>query len=242
MRGGDSRACGYPYGVLKAPGVHARGQHGGYPHRLLMPRCNSPPWSCGAWPAMVGDIGACASRLVRVVCARPRCVARFESRCAGRGAAAIRPGNSPGNGARRRVAKARFHSAHRLWLGGDPRLHYPLWRCGASPWSPFRHLFLPVYGCSRASIRSKRFAAACQKLNIKHKFTRAYRPQTNGKAERFIQSALREWAYGASPITTPRSALPCSVGGLTITTGIGRIKAFKAYLPSLALPGPETTS
>ncbi len=26
--------------------------------------------------------------------------------------------------------------------------------------------------------------------------TRAYRPQTNGKAERFIQSALREWAYG----------------------------------------------
>jgi transposase InsO family protein len=28
------------------------------------------------------------------------------------------------------------------------------------------------------------------------KFTRAYRPQTNGKAERFIQSALREWAYG----------------------------------------------
>ncbi|MCP6756354.1 integrase core domain-containing protein, partial [Klebsiella pneumoniae] len=32
-------------------------------------------------------------------------------------------------------------------------------------------------------------------LGIKHKFTRAYRPQTNGKAERFIQSALREWAY-----------------------------------------------
>jgi transposase InsO family protein len=44
--------------------------------------------------------------------------------------------------------------------------------------------------------RSKRFAAACRRLNIKHKFTRAYRPQTNGKAERFIQSALREWAYG----------------------------------------------
>jgi transposase InsO family protein len=33
-------------------------------------------------------------------------------------------------------------------------------------------------------------------LGITHKFTRAYRPQTNGKAERFIQSALREWAYG----------------------------------------------
>jgi transposase InsO family protein len=47
-----------------------------------------------------------------------------------------------------------------------------------------------------AQFRSKPFAAACQALGLKHKFTRAYRPQTNGKAERFIQSALREWAYG----------------------------------------------
>lgn len=47
-----------------------------------------------------------------------------------------------------------------------------------------------------SAFRSKRFAAACRALNIKHKFTRPYRPQTNGKAERFIQSALREWAYG----------------------------------------------
>ena len=30
---------------------------------------------------------------------------------------------------------------------------------------------------------------------MQHKFTRPYRPQTNGKAERFIQSALREWTY-----------------------------------------------
>jgi transposase InsO family protein len=47
-----------------------------------------------------------------------------------------------------------------------------------------------------SAFRSKRFAAACRALKLKHKFTRAYRPQTNGKAERFIQSALREWAYG----------------------------------------------
>lgn len=40
------------------------------------------------------------------------------------------------------------------------------------------------------------FGAACLELGISQKFTRAYRPQTNGKAERFIQSALREWAYG----------------------------------------------
>ena len=47
-----------------------------------------------------------------------------------------------------------------------------------------------------SAFRSKRFAAACRKLGLKHSFTRPYRPQTNGKAERFIQSALREWAYG----------------------------------------------
>lgn len=47
-----------------------------------------------------------------------------------------------------------------------------------------------------SAFRSKEFRQACQQLGITHKFTRAYRPQTNGKAERFIQSALREWAYG----------------------------------------------
>ena len=46
------------------------------------------------------------------------------------------------------------------------------------------------------AFRSKPFAQACTELHIKHRFTRPYRPQTNGKAERFIQSALREWAYG----------------------------------------------
>jgi transposase InsO family protein len=40
------------------------------------------------------------------------------------------------------------------------------------------------------------FGAACLELGIAQKFTRAYRPQTNGKAERFVQSVLREWAYG----------------------------------------------
>lgn len=46
------------------------------------------------------------------------------------------------------------------------------------------------------AFHSAPFAQACTQLNIKHRFTRPYRPQTNGKAERFIQSALREWAYG----------------------------------------------
>ena len=47
-----------------------------------------------------------------------------------------------------------------------------------------------------SAFRSKSFAQACTELNVNHRFTRPYRPQTNGKAERFIQSALREWAYG----------------------------------------------
>ncbi len=47
-----------------------------------------------------------------------------------------------------------------------------------------------------AAFRSKDFGGACRDLGLKHSFTKPYRPQTNGKAERFIQSALREWAYG----------------------------------------------
>lgn len=43
--------------------------------------------------------------------------------------------------------------------------------------------------------RSKVFLRACERLNIKPIRTRPYTPQTNGKAERFIQTALREWAY-----------------------------------------------
>jgi transposase InsO family protein len=43
--------------------------------------------------------------------------------------------------------------------------------------------------------RSRAFAKACKKLGLKHIFTKPYTPKTNGKAERFIQTSLREWAY-----------------------------------------------
>jgi transposase InsO family protein len=39
-------------------------------------------------------------------------------------------------------------------------------------------------------------AAACSELGLNHLRTLPYRPRTNGKAERFIQTLLREWAYG----------------------------------------------
>ena len=43
--------------------------------------------------------------------------------------------------------------------------------------------------------RSTPFRAACKRLGLRQIFTRPYTPRTNGKAERFIQTALREWAY-----------------------------------------------
>jgi transposase InsO family protein len=43
--------------------------------------------------------------------------------------------------------------------------------------------------------RSRHFRHACAQAGIKHRTTRAYRPQTNGKAERFIQTLIRGWAY-----------------------------------------------
>jgi transposase InsO family protein len=42
---------------------------------------------------------------------------------------------------------------------------------------------------------SRALAQTCRQLGLKHRFTRPYTPRTNGKAERFIQTALREWAY-----------------------------------------------
>jgi|SRR5262245_4479252 len=42
---------------------------------------------------------------------------------------------------------------------------------------------------------SRLFSSACRHLRLQHLRTRPYRPRTNGKAERFIQTLLREWAY-----------------------------------------------
>ena len=53
-------------------------------------------------------------------------------------------------------------------------------------------------------------AETCRELRLRHLRTRPYRPQTNGKAERFIQTMLREWAYGRlfSCSRERREALP----------------------------------
>jgi transposase InsO family protein len=48
-----------------------------------------------------------------------------------------------------------------------------------------------------SAYRSTIHAIACRALHIRHLRTRPYRPQTNGKAERFIRTLLGGWAYGA---------------------------------------------
>ena len=48
-----------------------------------------------------------------------------------------------------------------------------------------------------SAYRSTLHAVACHAIGIRHRRTRPYRPQTNGKAERFIRTMLAGWAYGA---------------------------------------------
>jgi len=55
--------------------------------------------------------------------------------------------------------------------------------------------------------RSKAFRQTCKASGLRHIFTRPYTPKTNGKAERFIQTSLREWAYAqAYPNSQHRAA------------------------------------
>ncbi|KAA1193996.1 IS481 family transposase [Pseudohalioglobus sediminis] len=49
-----------------------------------------------------------------------------------------------------------------------------------------------------APYRSGAFKRLCRRLGLKHSRTKPYSPRTNGKAERFIQTALKEWAYARS--------------------------------------------
>ena len=54
--------------------------------------------------------------------------------------------------------------------------------------------------------RSGAFAKACRRLGIKHIRTKPYTPRTNGKAERFIQTSLREWAYARAYLNSRQRA------------------------------------
>jgi transposase InsO family protein len=78
------------------------------------------------------------------------------------------------------------------------------------------------------------FRDACRNLGIKHIRTKPYTPRTNGKAERFIQTALREWAYAKAYPTSDRRAQELPIwlhqynwhrphGGINSQTPISRL-------------------
>ena len=57
-----------------------------------------------------------------------------------------------------------------------------------------------------ACYKSLAFQKACKRLGLRHIRTKPYTPKTNGKAERFIQTSLREWAYAQAYNTSKERA------------------------------------
>ena len=86
-----------------------------------------------------------------------------------------------------------------------------------------------------ACYKSKAFDRTCRELGLKHVRTKPYTPKTNGKAERFIQTALREWAYAIAYPTSQCRAAELQVwlhrynwhrphGGIKSKTPISRLR------------------
>ena len=107
----------------------------------------------------------------------------------------------------------------------------------------YRSLGMKVTGImtdNGSCYRAKAFAKMCRRLRLKHIFTRPYRPQTNGKAERFIQTALREWAYARAYDTSDQRAkdLPIWLHHYNWHRPHGSLEA-KPPISRLALPGDD---
>lgn len=78
-----------------------------------------------------------------------------------------------------------------------------------------------------------------QRLRLKHGRTKPYSPHNNGKAERFTQTALREWAYARSYASSAERGrhLPASIN----TTGTGRMPVWMITLWFVGWAFPRTT-
>ena len=91
-----------------------------------------------------------------------------------------------------------------------------------------------------SSYRSYRFRQVCCQMGIKHRRTRPYSPQTNGKAERFIQTAMREWAYGIHwPDSEQRNL---ALAPWTHYYNFARPHGSLQYQPPISRSDPGTTS
>ena len=86
--------------------------------------------------------------------------------------------------------------------------------------------------CYRAGL----WRSTCNQLGIRPKRTRPYRPQTNGKAERFIQTLLREWAYGRvyATSTERKGVLPTYLNHYNCHREHGSLRM---KTPSTRMPG-----
>ena len=82
--------------------------------------------------------------------------------------------------------------------------------------------------------RSRPFAAAIQAVGARHKTTRPYRPQTNGKVERFIKTLIEEWAY-ARFYPTNQARLDALPGWLDFYNHRRPHTALKGLTPAAAL-------
>ncbi len=93
-----------------------------------------------------------------------------------------------------------------------------------------------------SAYRSHHWGQACGGLALRHLRTRPYSPRTNGKAERFIQTSLREWARacpragasrtrGRARLRARPSAPPRSSPGSSITTPPGRMPPWPTSRP-----------
>ena len=141
-----------------------------------------------------------------------------------------------------------------LWLGVRPHLHDDASRLSFTQIHPdekatsaVAHLKASVAWYQSLGVSVRRvmtdngscynafaFRDACRELGLKHIRTKPYTPRTNGKAERFIQTSLREWAYAKAYDTSDQRAADLPVwthrynwhrphGGIKSQTPISRL-------------------
>jgi len=88
-----------------------------------------------------------------------------------------------------------------------------------------------------SAYRSFAHAIACRQLGIRHIRTQPYRPRTNGKAERFIQTLIRRWAYSRTYQTSAERTVECPRFGGHVPLGRDPLK--KMVVGVLELLGRE---